>query len=79
INTSDRETGDAKEFVETYEYQGAPTSISFNYKYMLGILDAIDTEKVRILLGSSREPMMVYNETEPENQQITFLLMPLRS
>jgi DNA polymerase-3 subunit beta len=79
INTSDRDTGEAKEFIETYDYQGGPTSISFNYKFMLSILDAIDTEKVRIMLGSSKEPLMIYNEPQAENQQITFLLMPLRS
>ncbi len=79
INTSNRDTGEGKEFVETYQYQGTPTSISFNYRYMLSILDAIDTEQVRIMLGTSRDPMMIYNEPLPENQQITFLLMPLRS
>lgn len=79
INTSDRDTGDAKEFVEAYQYTGTNTSISFNYRYILAILDAIDTEKVCIKLGSSKEPMMIYNEPLPENQKITFLLMPLRS
>lgn len=79
INTSDRDTGDAKEFIESYSYTGSPTSIAFNYKYMIGILDAIDTEKVRIMLGTGKDPMMIYNEADPENQQITFLLMPLRS
>lgn len=79
VNTSDRDAGDAKEFIETFEYKGSPTSISFNYKYMLSILDALDTEKVRIKLGSGKEPMMIYNESNPENQELTFLLMPLRS
>jgi len=79
INTSDRDTGDAKEFIESYSYQGTPTSIAFNYKYMVSILEAVDTEKVRIFLGSGKDPMMVYNEADPENQEITYLLMPLRS
>jgi len=79
INTSDRDTGDAKEFIETYAYQGKPTQVSFNYRYMLSILDALDTDKVCIKLGGSKEPMMVYNEPLPANQKITFLLMPLRS
>ncbi|HOY83872.1 MAG: DNA polymerase III subunit beta [Candidatus Cloacimonetes bacterium] len=79
INTSDRDTGDAKEFVETFKYTGSETSISFNFRYMLAILDAIDTDTVCIKLGGAKEPMMVYNEPLPENQKITFLLMPLRS
>ncbi len=79
INTTNRDTGDAKQFMDDYSFQGSPTSIAFNYKFMLSILDVIDTEKVKILLGSSKEPMMIYNEIQPENQEITFLLMPLRS
>lgn len=79
INTINRETGEAKQVMENYSYQGTPTSVSFNYKYMIGILDAIDTEKVKILLGSSRDPLMIYNDAVPEKQEITFLLMPLRS
>jgi len=79
INTSDRDAGDAKEYIENFEYRGTPTSISFNYKYMLSILDALDTDKARIKLGTAKDPMMIYNESSPENQEITFLLMPLRS
>lgn len=79
INTSNRDAGDAKELIEAYEYSGKATSISFNYRYMLAILEAVDTDKVCIKLGGTKEPMMVYNEPLPENQKITFLLMPLRS
>lgn len=79
INTSNRDAGEAKELIETFEYKGKATSISFNFRYMLAILDAVDTDKVCIKLGGTKEPMMVYNEPLPENQKITFLLMPLRS
>ncbi len=79
INTVNRDTGEAKQLMENYSYQGTATSVSFNYKYMIGILDAIDTDKVKIMLGSSKEPLMIFNESLPEKQEITFLLMPLRS
>ncbi|MCK9309736.1 MAG: hypothetical protein M0P99_05635 [Candidatus Cloacimonetes bacterium] len=46
---------------------------------MLSILDAVDSEKAIIKLGSSKDPMMIYNETAVPGQEITFLLMPLRS
>jgi DNA polymerase III sliding clamp (beta) subunit (PCNA family) len=48
ISTVNKETGEAKEFIDKYEYNGVPTSISFNNKYLLSILDAIDTEQVLI-------------------------------
>jgi len=79
INTTNRESGEAKEMLDTYAYTGSPCAISFNYKYMLSILDAIDQEKVKICLGTQKDPIMIYNETQTENQEITFLLMPLRS
>lgn len=79
ISTNNSDTGDAKESIETFEYKGSSTSISFNFRYMLSILDAIDTEKVCIKLGGSKEPMMMYNEPPQEDKKITFLLMPLRS
>ena len=79
VNTSDRDTGDAKENLEDYSFQGSQTGVSFNYRYMLSILDAVDSEKVVIKLGTSKDPMMIYNQADKENEEITFLLMPLRS
>ncbi len=79
INTINRDTGEAKQVMENYSYQGSATSVSFNFKYMIAILDAVDTDKVKINLGSSRDPLMIFNEGVPENQEVTFLLMPLRS
>ena len=76
VNTTNRDTGDAKQNMDDYVYAGTSTGISFNYKYMLSILEAIDTEKVVIKLGSSKDPMMIYNENPIPDQEITFLLMP---
>ncbi|PKN79025.1 MAG: DNA polymerase III subunit beta [Candidatus Cloacimonetes bacterium HGW-Cloacimonetes-1] len=79
ISTVNRDTGEAKQMMENYSYQGTATSVSFNFKYMLSILDTIDTERVKIMMGSSKDPLMIYNESTPEKQEVTFLLMPLRS
>ncbi|MDD2228501.1 MAG: DNA polymerase III subunit beta [Candidatus Cloacimonetes bacterium] len=79
VNTTNRDTGDAKQNMENYNFEGSSTGISFNYKFMLSILDAVDSEKAIIKLGSSKDPMMIYNETAISGQEITFLLMPLRS
>ncbi len=79
VNTSNRDTGDAKQNMENYNFEGTSTGVSFNYKFMLSILDAVDSEKAIIKLGSSKDPMMIYNETAVPGQEITFLLMPLRS
>jgi DNA polymerase-3 subunit beta len=79
INTTNREAGEGKEVIEKFAYTGSNTAISFNFKYMVSILDAIDTQNVKICLGTQKDPIMIYNETQPDNQEITYLLMPLRS
>lgn len=79
INTTNRDAGEAKESLDNYSFTGSNTAISFNHKYMLSILDSIDTDKVKICLGTQKDPIMIYNETQPEQQEITYLLMPLRS
>jgi len=79
INTTNRDAGDAKEIIEDFSFNGSDTTIAFNYKYMISILDSIDSEKVKICLGSQKDPIMIYNESQPESQEITYLLMPLRS
>lgn len=79
VNTTNRDTGDGKQSMDDYNYEGSPTGVSFNYKFMLSILDALDSEKAIIKLGSSRDPMMIYNQNATPGQEITFLLMPLRS
>lgn len=79
VNTSDRDTGDAKENLEDYSFHGSQTGVSFNFRYMLSILEAVDSEKVLVKLGTSKDPMMIYNQENQENEEITFLLMPLRS
>lgn len=79
VNTTNRDKGDAKQFMDDFSYEGTSTGVSFNNKFMLAILDAIDSEKVVIKLGSGKDPLMVYNQTTTPGQEITFLLMPLRS
>jgi DNA polymerase-3 subunit beta len=79
VNTSNRDTGDAKENLDEYNFSGSQTGVSFNYRYMLGILDAIDSDKVVIKLGTSKAPLIIYNMSNNETEEITFLLMPLRS
>lgn len=79
VNTQNRDTGDAKQNMDNYSYEGSSTGVSFNYRYMLSILEAIDSEKAIIKLGSSKDPLMIYNENPTPGQELTFLLMPLRS
>ena len=79
VNTTSRDTGDAKENLDDYHFEGIETGVSFSFRYMLSILEVVDSETVVIKLGTSRDPVMIYNQANQENEEITFLLMPLRS
>lgn len=79
INTTNREAGEGKQIMDKFNYTGTATTIAFNNKYMISILDSIDTDNVKICIGTQKDPIMIYNETQPEKQEITYLLMPLRS
>ncbi|MFO7660216.1 MAG: DNA polymerase III subunit beta [Candidatus Cloacimonadaceae bacterium] len=79
INTTNREAGEGKQIMDKFNYTGSGTTIAFNNKYMISILDSIDTDNVKISIGTQKDPIMIYNETQPEKQEITYLLMPLRS
>ena len=79
INTTNREAGEGKQVMDEFNFSGTNTSIAFNNKYMISILDSIDTDNVKISIGTQKDPIMIYNESQPEKQEITYLLMPLRS
>lgn len=80
ISSEDVEKGSADEILEI----GAESTkiesfqIGFNYKYLLEILNLIDTEKVQIKFENSLDPVLFYNTEYPENEENVFLLMPLR-
>ncbi len=78
LATSNDEKGGAKEFIKDINYSGEDISIAFNFKFLSIILDCIDTDNVRICLGESKNPALIYNEKDPEGTLLRYLLMPLR-
>jgi len=80
ISSEDVEKGSADETLEIGAESTKVESfqIGFNYKYLLEILNLIDSEKVRIKFENSLDPVLFYNTEYPENEENLFLLMPLR-
>lgn len=60
-NTPDM--GDASDSMEV-DYKGDGLKIAFNYKFLIDSLHAIDTNDVRIELGSSLSPVLFKPDTE---------------
>jgi len=78
ISAMNRELGNASELLSNIDYDGSDLSLSLNYRHFLAILDIIESEKVKIRMGSEKSPIMFYNEKENDDYSVKFLLMPLR-
>jgi DNA polymerase-3 subunit beta len=79
INSEDVEKGSADEIVPLDSSQNIDKfQIGFNYKYLLEILNLIDTELVQIKFENTLDPAIFYNTEYPEGNHNLFLLMPLR-
>ncbi|MCK4694248.1 MAG: DNA polymerase III subunit beta, partial [Candidatus Cloacimonetes bacterium] len=77
IHSEDIDKGSAEEILEI-ENDFEKFQIGFNYKYLIEILQLVDTNVVQIKLENSLDPCIFYNIEYPEDQKNLFLLMPLR-
>lgn len=78
VDCVNREEGEAREKISSYSYEGKPLEIAFNYKYLLAILNVIETQRVEIRFGASNEAALIFNVDGVEDYSTRFLLMPLR-
>lgn len=77
------EMGDATEVIENHIYSGPSFSIAFNYKFILSVLNVLESDKLRMTFGEPEggflnTQVIIYNEPEPKDYHPVFLLMPLR-
>ncbi|MBW6516234.1 MAG: DNA polymerase III subunit beta [Candidatus Cloacimonetes bacterium] len=77
------EMGDATEVIDDHQYSGPSFSIAFNYKYILSVLNVLESDKVKMTFGQPEggfinTQVIIYNEPEPKDYHPVFLLMPLR-
>ena len=78
IDCVNREEGEAREKITEFEYDGKDIEIAFNYKYLLAIINVIESDKVEFRLGASNEAALLFNIEHDEEYHTRFLLMPLR-
>jgi len=74
IHTGGPDVGEVKEEVEI-NYEGEPVSISFNIKYILDVLNILETEKIRLELKEESSAGVI-KPTEGENY--LYVIMPMR-
>jgi DNA polymerase-3 subunit beta len=74
VSSSSPDIGDATEEIDI-DYNDEDIEISFNARYLIDMLEAVDNDKVRVFLKDSLSPGIV-RPTETENY--TYIIMPMR-
>ncbi len=77
ISSADQEKGSAREILPV-QSEITDFEIGFNYRYLLEIINALDTERIQIKFKEPLSAAVFYNTEYPENEHNLFLLMPLR-
>ncbi len=72
------ESGDEATDEIPIQFKGDALQIGFNSEYILTILKALDCEKVIFKLKLSNTATLVIPSEQPENQEIQYVVMPLK-
>lgn len=76
ISSNSPEIGRVNEQMEIISHEGEEVNISFSSKYLLEALRTFDSEEVNISFTGPMHPFMV---TNPENEKILHLILPVRT
>ena len=74
LTSSSPDIGDATEELDI-EYKGEEVEIAFNARYMIDMLEAVEEEKVTILLKDSLSPGVL---SPLGSKEYTYVIMPMR-
>ncbi|GEL76321.1 DNA polymerase III subunit beta [Tenuibacillus multivorans] len=77
ITSHSPEIGQVEELLQTISIEGEEIKISFNAKYMIDALRAIDSEQVLINFTGAMRPFVI--RPEEESEQILQLVTPVRT
>ena len=79
ITTEDPESASSAEEKIGLEYDGDDMLIGYNAGYLSDLLSHLDTESVIMKLKTPVSAGLILPETQAENEDITMLLMPMRT
>ena len=79
ISTEDPESASSAEEKIGLEYEGEELLIGYNAAYLGDLLSHLDTDSVIMKLKTPISAGLIIPETQVENEEITMLLMPMRT
>jgi DNA polymerase-3 subunit beta len=74
ITANNPELGEAKDDLEV-AYRGPSLTIGFNARYILDVLQALETDEVTLELGDEHSPGVLHG---PGDKSYTAVVMPMR-
>ena len=74
LKVNSHDTGNASEEIEV-SYDKTPLEIGFNSRYLLDVASQIKGKEIQFALSDSSSPALI---TDPEQEGIIFVLMPMR-
>ncbi len=74
ISSTSAEVGSATESVDV-AYEGDPLDIGFNARYILDMLQEVESDRVRLEMNSEVEPIVM---RDPGDASLLYVLMPVR-
>ncbi len=74
ISSTSAEVGSATESVDV-SYEGDPLDIGFNARYILDMLQEVESDRVRLEMNSEVEPIVM---RDPGDASLLYVLMPVR-
>jgi DNA polymerase-3 subunit beta len=74
IYTQDAEQGEAREVI-AIEYNGSPCQAGYNYRYLLDVLNVLDSDEVAMEIIDTLSPTMI---RDGERDDMLFVVMPMR-
>ncbi len=74
MSSSNPEFGDAKEDIEV-DYQGEDISVGFNARYLIDILNSLNSEKITLALRDKLSPGLI---NPYDSEEYLAVIMPMR-
>ena len=74
LSSINSENSTATEDIEV-QYEGSEIEIGFNSRYIMDILDNLESEEIKISFNDNSSPIIVQEKSQSDN---IYVLMPMR-
>ncbi|MDD3050148.1 MAG: DNA polymerase III subunit beta [Candidatus Cloacimonetes bacterium] len=77
IISMNREMGDGKEVLKTFNYSGEPVQLALNHRFILSVLAVLESDEILVYPGTGKSAVILENSEDVTQYKSRFVLMPL--